>query len=109
LFVILAEDETKVKSRVCWEHRLDALTGFCGPKEDHVCIPKYNVVVGSSEPGYNKIMEAFAKDKVGGFVRVIMVCPLHAKLSHLVLSVICTCGCFDSKWVKSQCERDLTK
>jgi hypothetical protein len=44
--VILAEDKTKVKSKVCWEHKLDALTKFYVPKDDHVCVPTYKVIVG---------------------------------------------------------------
>lgn len=98
--VILAEDETKVKSRICYEQRLDTLVGFYGPKENHVCVPNYSVAVGQGEAGYNHIMDAFANDKVGGFARVIMVCPMHLKLPRLVLSVLCTCGCFDSAWVR---------
>jgi hypothetical protein len=89
------EDETKVKNQVCWEHKLDALTGFCGPKENHVCIPTYQLVVGGGKAGFNKIMDSFANDKLGDFIQVIMVCPLHAHLSRLVLTVTYTCGCFN--------------
>ena len=103
--VILAKDETKVKNRVCWEHRLDAVTGFCGSKDEHVCIPTYKVILGLRSAGYNNIMDVFGNDKVGGFAQVIMVCLLHAKLPRLVLSVTYTCGCFDSIWVGSQWER----
>ena len=39
--VILAEDETKVKGRVAWDHRWDTLVGFCGPKNDYVCVSNY--------------------------------------------------------------------
>jgi hypothetical protein len=103
--VILAEDETKVKSCVCWEQKWDTLAGFCGPKENHVCIPSYKVVVGSGEPGYEKIVDSFQKDKIGGYARVIVVCSLHSTLPRLVLSVTCTCGCFDSAWIKRQWDR----
>ena len=105
ILIILVEDETKVKSQVSWEHRRDALTGFCGPKEDHVCVPTYEVVVEARTSGYDNILNAFSADKVGGFARVIMVYPLHASLSHLVLTVTCTCGCFDSAWVRNQWDR----
>jgi hypothetical protein len=50
-------------------------------------------------------MDAFSTDKVGGSARVIMVCPLYLNLLHLILSVTCTCGCFDSAWVSGQWER----
>jgi hypothetical protein len=105
ILIILAEDETKIKSRVCWEQKWDTLAGFCRPKENHVCVPSYKVVVGSSEPGYEKIVDSFRKDKIGSYARVIVVCPLHSALPRLVLSVTCTCGCFDSAWVRRQWDR----
>jgi hypothetical protein len=103
--VILAEDKTKVKSRVCWEQKWDSLAGFCGPKENHMCVPLYKVVVGSGESGYEKIVDSFQKDKIGGYARVIVVCSLHSALPRLVLSVTCTCGCFDFAWVRRQWDR----
>jgi hypothetical protein len=103
--MILAEDETKVKPRVTWEQKWDALGGFCGPKDDHVCVSNYKVSIGDGEEGYNKIADAFRNDKIGGFTRVIMVSPMHEKLPRLILSVACTCNCFDADWVKKQWER----
>jgi hypothetical protein len=103
--VILAEDETKVKPRITWEQKWDVLAGFCGPKDDHVCVSNYKVSIGDGEEGYNKIVDAFRNDKIGGFARVIMVSPMHEKLPRLVLSVACTCNCFDADWVKKQWER----
>lgn len=94
--IILAEDETKVKGRISWERKTDALVGFCGSKENHVCKSGYKIVVGSGEAGYSKIVDSFQTNKVGGFARVIMVNPLHNKLPRLVLVVCCTCGCFNS-------------
>jgi len=58
-----------------------------------------------SDEGYNKMVESFALDKVGGFARVIVVNPLHEKLPRLVLVAYCTCGCFDSQWVRRQWDR----
>ena len=49
--VLLVEDKTKIKVRVCWEHRLDALTGFCRSKEDHICISTVKVVLGKVNQG----------------------------------------------------------
>jgi hypothetical protein len=37
---------------------------------------------------------------IGAFACVIIVNPLHVKLPRLVLSLSCTCNCFDSEWVK---------
>ena len=65
--VILAKDETKVRSRVSYEQQFDSLAGFCRPKENHVCISSYKPSIGSGEEGYNQIMQCFHSDKVGGF------------------------------------------
>ena len=100
--VILAEDETKVRSRVHYEQRFDTLAGFCGPKDNHICVSNYKPIVGIGDDGYNKILDCFRFDKVGGFARVVMVSPLHDKLPRLVLCVSCTCNCFDSQCVKNQ-------
>jgi hypothetical protein len=103
--VILAEDETKVRSRVSYEQRFDTLAGFCGPKDNHMCVSDYKPNVGIGEDGYNKILNCFRSDKVGGFARVVMVSPLHDKLPRLVLCVSCTCNCFNSQWIKDQWDR----
>ena len=100
--VILAMDETKVKGRIGWESKWDTLAGFCGPKGDYICTTSFKLEVGFGEDGYNKIVETFRSSQIGGFARVIVVNPLHEKLPRLVLSVCCTCNCFDSKWVKHQ-------
>jgi hypothetical protein len=67
--------------------KLKALSGFCRPKENHVCVPTYNIIVRTRVLGYNNIMDAFTNDKVGEFARVIMVYSLHANLLWLVLIV----------------------
>jgi hypothetical protein len=96
VLVILAEDETKVKSRVSWESKWDTLAGFCRPKQNHVCISSYKPVVGFGKVGYNTIVDSFRTNKIGGFARIIVVNPLHEKLPRLVLVVCYTCNYFDS-------------
>ena len=86
--VILAEDETKVKSRVAYEQKWDTLAGFCGLTENHVCVSDFKPVVGLGEAGYAKILESFHTHKVGGFARIIIVNPLHQSLPRLLL-VVC--------------------
>jgi hypothetical protein len=100
--MILVEDETKVKSRVSWESKWDTLAGFCGPKQNHICISSYKPVVEFGEAGYNTIVDSFRTDKIGGFARIIVVNPLHEKLPRLMLVVCCTCNCFDSTWIRKQ-------
>ena len=100
--VILAEDETKVKSRISWEARSDRLVGFCGQKEDHICVSDFKPQVGIGKAGYSAIVDSFRLNQKGSFARVIMVNPLHDKLPRLVLVVSCTCNCFNSNWVRNQ-------
>lgn len=100
--IIVAEDETKLMSRVACESQFDTLVGFKGIKEGHCCMSAFKPVVGGKHSGYEKIVDAFQNFKVGSFVRVIMVNLLHKKLPRLVLVVCCTCNCFDSQWVKKQ-------
>ena len=100
--VILAEDETKVKGRVAWDHRWDTLEGFCGPRDDHICVSNHKVVVGMGDSGYDNIVDSFRTNRVGAFARIIMVNPLHSSLPRLVLVVTCTCKCFDASWVSQQ-------
>jgi hypothetical protein len=97
--VILAENKTKVKTHITWEPQTNVLASFCRTKEGHVCIINFKLEVGSEQEGYAKIVDAFKSNKMGGFARVVMVNPLHDKLPRLVLTVSCTCNCFDSGWV----------
>ena len=97
--VILAEDETKVISRISWASRSNVLVGFCGGKFDHRCDSHFRPVVGSGESGYNNIVDAFKNNRIGSFASVIMVNPLH---DRLLLVVNVTCNCFDFAWVREQ-------
>lgn len=56
------------------------MAGFCGLTADHACVSLFKLVVRAEEAGYNKIVESFRTNKVGGFARVIVVNPLHDKL-----------------------------
>ena len=94
--VISAEDETKIKARISWDARSDGLVGFCGVKENHVCISTFKPHVGNGESGYAAIVDSFQQNDKGSFARVIMVNPLHALLPRLVLVVSCTCNRFNS-------------
>ena len=100
--IILAEDETKVKSRIVWEASFDTLVGFFGSKDSHCCVSNFKPVVGCGNSGYEAIVDAFRLNKKGSFARVIMVNPLHALLPRLVSVVSCTCNCFDFYWVRRQ-------
>jgi len=75
--VILAKDETKVKDRIAWNHLFDTLVGFYGPKEDHVCVSNYKVVVDIMDTRYNNIVDGFHSNHYGAFVRIIMINLLY--------------------------------
>jgi hypothetical protein len=102
--VILSEDETKVKARATWEAKYDILAGFCGPKDDHTCDSRFKPVVGTSESGYNAIMDALTNNKLSGFARIVVVNSLHKDLHRLVLLVCATCNCFDAECVRRHWE-----
>ena len=87
---------------MAYEHKLDILAGFCGPIVNHTCIISYKPVVGCGNDGYNKILDCFKYDKIGGFARVVVVGPLHTGLPRIVLVVCATCSCFDSLWIRKQ-------
>ena len=55
ILVIFARVEIKVKARVAWEQKWDTLSGFCGLKENHLCITNYKRVVGSKKAKYEKV------------------------------------------------------
>ena len=102
ILVILAEDETRVRSRVSYEARWDIMVGFCGSKNNHSCVIDYKPTVRVGDAGYSHMIDAFRANKVGGFARVIVVNPLYEKLPRLVLAACYTCGCFDSGWLRAQ-------
>lgn len=93
--VILAEYETKVKSRVCGESK-DSLSGFCGVKANHICDSRFTPHVGEGEAGYNVILYSCPDNIVGGCARVVMVNPLYERLPRLVLVVSYTYNQFES-------------
>jgi hypothetical protein len=93
---ILVEDETKVRFKIAWGSRGDHLINFCGAKFDHHCVTNFNIVVGIAKVEYNKILKAFTNYTIASFARVIIVNPLHDKLSKLILVVCCTYNCFDT-------------
>ena len=100
--IILAEDETKVKSRISWDSRNDRLSGFCGLATEHTCCPGFYVVVGNNEAGYGNIVDSFRDCRIGSFARVIMVNPLHSKLPRLIIACCTTCNCFTASWIRHQ-------
>ena len=43
------------------------------PKDDHICVFNYNVIVGKEDFGYNNIVDSFCTNCVGFFARIIKV------------------------------------
>ncbi len=92
----MVEDETKVRYKTAWGSRGDHLTDFCGAKIDHCYVINFNLVVGIRKVKYNKILKVFTNYTIASFAIVIIVNPLHQKLSKLIHVVCCTCNCFDA-------------
>jgi len=99
--IILAEDKTKIKGCIAWDHCCNTLVGFYGTKKEHIYLSNYREVVGAEEElEYKKIVDTFHNNWIGSFARIVMVNPLHESLPWLVLVVTFTCNCFDALWVR---------
>lgn len=98
-----AEDETAIVQEVSYLQERDVLTGFCGAVgADHMCSDDFNIKIGEGEEGYNAITDAFSKNKIGNYARVILINPLHPALPKLPAMIMPSCNCFDHKFVNDQ-------
>lgn len=57
--VILAEDETNMKTRITWKSHSDVLARFFGSKDGYVCLLDFNPTVGNDKMEHERIMDAF--------------------------------------------------
>jgi len=48
-----------VKLHIFWEGSIDTLVGFFGPKEGHLCVSSFKLVIGSGGFGYEFIVHSF--------------------------------------------------
>eukprot|EP00112_Aurelia_sp_Birch-Aquarium-sp1_P019012 Seg4620.1 transcript_id=Seg4620.1/GoldUCD/mRNA.D3Y31 product="hypothetical protein" protein_id=Seg4620.1/GoldUCD/D3Y31 len=105
---VTAEDETWIIERVEYNQGKDEAWGFCGEKkEDHVCEEDFVVTVGNDEGSYSRIVDAFKNNQKAGYLRIIILSPLHRKLPRIVTMIQATCNRFTHADVKSQWRRLL--
>ena len=81
VLVETAEDETAIISKCEWDIRRDDGWGWCGKEEvNHVCDPCFVHTVGSTDDAYEKLIEAFQRNRVGTLARAIILNPIHPDL-----------------------------
>ncbi len=97
--MIMIKGETKVKSWISWDNRSYTLKSFYEPFENHICGVGFQVVVNSGEERLNKIVDNFWNCKIGSFVWVIVINPLHGSLPWLAIVCIYTCNCFNATYI----------
>lgn len=98
-----AEDETVTVQRVQWDIKTDECWGWCGEKgANHECDPSFVHVIGEDEDAFERLKNAFARDKIGGYARVVMLNPLHRGLPPMVVLLQACCNTFKHDWVRAQ-------
>ena len=90
---LVAEDETAIKLRTSYDERLDCVWGFCGLEKDHKCSSTHLIHVGNDHH-YGKLLELMKNSRLASYARVMMINPLHERLSQIVLHLQPTCNCF---------------
>ena len=82
-----AEDDTTVPGASEYNQRLDSLVGFCGQLaqdgQPHVCDPHCSIVIGEGDDAYSIIENAHTNYQLAGYLRVVVINPLHLQLPRL--------------------------
>ncbi|CAG2201629.1 unnamed protein product [Mytilus edulis] len=100
-----AEDETAIVGTVMYHQDRDELLGFCGPKDNHKCMENNHIKVGNDRDAYDRLVNAFDKNIIGKYARVILLNPLHEKIPHLVALLMPTCNRFTHHTVYHQWQK----
>ena len=101
--VLGAEDETAILGKISYSKRTDEPLRFCEVSgADCKCLNYFTVVVGNGKQGYDTIVNAFNKYKIGPFARTIILNPLHPKLPQIPVVIMPTCSRFDHEFVFRQ-------
>ena len=105
-----SEDDTTVPGASEFNQRLDSLIGFCGPLardgQPHVCNPHCSIVIGEGDDAYSIIEDAHTNYQLAGYLRVVVVNPLHEELPRLTIVVHAHCNRFTTAWLKQQWEEE---
>ena len=105
-----SEDDTTVPGASEFNQRLDSLVGFCGrltlDGQPHVCDPHCSIIIGEGDDAYDIIEGAHANYQLAGYLRVVVINPLHKQLPRLTIVVHAHCNRFDTAWLKRQWEQE---
>ena len=102
VFYELSEDETTVPGASQYNQRLDSIVGFCGRKgPGHTCDAKHCIVIGTGDDAYKIIENAWATQQLAGYLRLMVVNPLHDKLPSLSVMAHATCNRFNASWIRN--------
>ena len=100
----LAEDDTTVPGASEFNQRFDSIIGFCGlcaaEGRPHVCDPQCNIVIGEGDDAYAIIESSHANYQLAGYLRVVVVNPLHCALPRLTVVVHPHCNRMDIGWFR---------
>ena len=81
----------------------DQVWGWCGREgENHFCDASFVQIVGDGDDAYARLVDAYRRNCVAGFARVIMINPIHYGLPLLVILLQAVYNKFDHKMVKNQ-------
>ena len=101
-----AEDDTTVPGASEFNQRLDSLIGFCGRRtregHPHVCDPNCSIVIGEGEDAYQIIEDAHADYQLAGYIRVVVINPLHKELPRLTVVLHAHCNRMTRAWFRQQ-------
>ena len=102
----LSEDETTVPGASQYNQHLDSIVGFCGKRgPTHMCDECCSVVIGDKDDAYEIIEGAWRDYQLAGYLRLMVVNPLHEGLPALAVLAHATCNRFDAAWVRDQWRR----
>ena len=69
------------------------------------CDPHCSIVVGEGD-AYSIIENAHTHYQLAGYLRVVVINPLHEQLPRLTIVVHAHCNRFTTGWLKKQWEED---
>ena len=98
---LLAEDDTTVPGASEYNQFGDSLVGTCGPKgERYQCDPMRCIIIGDGDDAFSRIESAWGTEQLAGYLRLMVVSPLHKGLPTLAVYAHATCNRFDHAWLR---------
>eukprot|EP00966_Prymnesium_polylepis_P336083 7391409-Prymnesium_polylepis.2 len=99
----LSEDETTVPTASQYNERRDSLVGSCGKRgEGHVCDPNLSIILGDGDNLFSVLEQHHKEQQLAGYLRLVVVNPLHEKLPPLAVVAHATCNRFTSEWIRAE-------